>query len=367
MSVVRWVKSPALALVAFALACAEGPDPAPPGGTVDGAVAPPEFPLEEPASWRGVLPCVDCPGIRTTLTLRPDGTYRRLDAHLGVAVADGDTLSGALGRWHHGSDGTRVVLVSGSTAGSDRFRIRDDGALELAGPEGDGLETGSSPALSPVPLADHEGDPLEITGAFTYFADAALLTTCGAGIQLPVAMESAYLRLERAYAQRVIDAGDPMVVRVRGRVESRPAMDSEDEAPTLIVSSFELAPTYACAAVDWRRALARSPWRLIWLDGAEVSPDTGEGAPTLSWDREASRISGFAGCNQYAGRGFLRGTLMITQSLAATRRSCEGSMSLEERYLDVLEEGGAWLPDGEAMVLYQGPLARARFVRAPEG
>ena len=151
-------------------------------------------------------------------------------------------------------------------------------------------------------------------------------------------------------------------MRVTGRIEARPAVDAEGTQPTLVVEDWADSDGAPCPAGDVRTALLAGSWTLVAVDGDPLGSPGEGGAPTLRWT-EASQVAGFSGCNEFSGRGVLRGTLLVTGPLAGTRRFCEGSMDLEARYLEILGAGGAWLRDGAYMVLYHGPAERARFAR----
>ena len=75
-------------------------------------------------------------------------------------------------------------------------------------------------------------------GSYVYFADAALFTDCRTGTKLPVATEGDNLALERAYAAARKAPAEPVVVEVKGRVESRPPMEGPGTRPTLVVEKF---------------------------------------------------------------------------------------------------------------------------------
>ncbi len=66
--------------------------------------------LDYAGTYRGVLPCADCEGIETTVTLSADGTYRMSTRYLGKG--DGKVYeSSGLYRWDE--DGTRITLDGG--------------------------------------------------------------------------------------------------------------------------------------------------------------------------------------------------------------------------------------------------------------
>lgn len=356
-------------VVLFLLAsCAPGSGDGEPGlgepraGPADfeGHESGPRLHLAETASWQGVLPCADCAGIRTTLILQPDGTYRRQDAYLGLAP-EPDTLFGEMGRWTLRGAGDRITLYgSGELPGM--FAVLADGSLRMLDEEGREIESALPYSLDPLPGAPQLMAPLRMTGAFTYMADVALFVECRSGIQLPVAMTEGYLPLERAYMEWRAEPLDPMLIRVRGTVEDFPAMEGDGTEEVLVVESFQVADQgIACPALELGESLASGEWWLKALHGAAVAiPAAGE-VPTLQWEPEESRLAGSAGCNQFTARGFLRGTLLVTEEIAVTRRYCPGAMELEGQFLGGLGAGGALRVEEGTLVLYQGPEDAARF------
>src|SRR5690606_38065239 len=70
-------------------------------------------------------------------------------------------------------------------------------------------------------------DAFPARGLFTYYADSAQLRLCRADLRLPVAMEGAYLELERAYLDIPKEAGAAVLAEVRARIDWRPRMEGE--------------------------------------------------------------------------------------------------------------------------------------------
>lgn len=98
------------------------------------------------------------------------------------------------------------------------------------------------PAGTTLELVDAEGRPVAtlqaerrpFTGEFRYLADAARFRACDDATGLPVAMEAAYLELERAYGATGA-AGAPVGVRLEGAVVPRPAAEGDRLDPALRV------------------------------------------------------------------------------------------------------------------------------------
>lgn len=134
---------PALFLLPLLLAACRPGDgeppavPAPPAGT---AREPPVEGAEDfEATWTGVLPCADCDGIETRLTLSRTGGAARFELeerYLGAA--DAGTFVQA-GRWDARRERDGQVIYRLDPEGSDlRWRTRPDGSLE-------GVDAGGRP------------------------------------------------------------------------------------------------------------------------------------------------------------------------------------------------------------------------------
>ncbi|HLS83696.1 MAG TPA: copper resistance protein NlpE [Arenimonas sp.] len=132
-----------LALVLVACGRPE-PEAAPPE---DAAAAPdgfaaPAAPDGFDRQWFGVLPCSDCDGIQTRLRLQRDGEDRHFELeerYLGGPAAPSFRQQG---QWRElERDGRRLYLLDPDGAGL-RLQLREDGSLELLGPDGEPLSEG---------------------------------------------------------------------------------------------------------------------------------------------------------------------------------------------------------------------------------
>jgi len=88
--------------------------------------------LDWPGTYEGVVPCADCPGIRTTLTLLANGTYilerQYLDRGAGTDRDTGtDRLQGAF-EWT--PDGGTIRLT-GTHGGVHLYRVGENALFQL--------------------------------------------------------------------------------------------------------------------------------------------------------------------------------------------------------------------------------------------
>src|SRR5210317_25048 len=66
-----------------------------------------------------------------------------------------------------------------------------------------------------------------LEGMFRYMADAALFRDCRNNLVFPVAMEAQYIELERAYLNSGIEPGSEVMIRLKGRLLDRAAMEGD--------------------------------------------------------------------------------------------------------------------------------------------
>ncbi len=149
------------------------------------------------AAYQGELPCADCAGIRETIVLHPDGTYRLQDTYL--ATADGDVSSVDVGRWILDVGEGRLALFSSRDV-PQQFAVDGDQALTLLDQTGAPIVSELNYTLRRLAAAPSIVGTARLAGGFSYFAEAALLVECSSGKQFPVAGGAGYLALEQAYA-----------------------------------------------------------------------------------------------------------------------------------------------------------------------
>lgn len=204
-----------------------------------------------------------------------------------------------------------------------------------------------------------------LRGDFLYFADAAIFTECGSGRALPVAMEGAYIDAERAYTAATQGSMQPLRIEVVASVQERPRVDAEGTEPTLVVERYVGEAAGAdCPGVEAQRAFADTEWRLTHLGGEAVEALDAP-TPNATFVDEGRQLSGDTGCNRTMGPYRRRGTGLDIGPLATTRRACvdERANARERAFLDALQgTEWFWITD-DALTLYAGEAALARFTR----
>ena len=186
-----------------------------------------------PASFVGVLPCADCPGIRYTLDLFPGNYYFVRLTYL--ERADAKPFD-QIGRWSLSGDGSTLALTSGRRS-TERFAVKGDvlRKLDMRGRE---IESKLNYDLRRTGTFERIEPRLAMRGMFQYIADAANFRECQTGQRWPVAMEGAYKELEAAYVKARRQSGQEVLVDIEGLIAMRPKADGAGETATVVVERY---------------------------------------------------------------------------------------------------------------------------------
>jgi heat shock protein HslJ len=114
----------------------------------------------------------------------------------------------------------------------------------------------------------------------------------------------------------------------------------------------------AAASID----LAGTEWRLIELDGEAVPVLPGDNQPSIRFDADGEKVSGYSGCNRFFATLRIEGDALHWGPVGATRRACQGAGGeLEAVFLRALGRAGRWrIVDGQLAFLDAGQVL-ARF------
>jgi len=225
--------------------------------------------LDWEGNYAGVIPCADCEGIESSVTLNKDLSYLLKMKYLGK----NNIIFERQGTFTWNEEGNTIRL-QGIPEGPDYYLVGENVLIQL----------------------DKQGN--RITGALA--ANYVLRKTAGAATQAP---------------------------------------------------DILFKPAY---------------WRLTELLGKPVEQEhAGKKAPSLTFEKEGSRINGFGGCNRFSGEfEFTAGNRLRFSKIAVTQMACL-DMTVETEFLKVLETADNCYLEGEVFVLQRArmaPLARFKAV-----
>lgn len=103
--------------------------------------------LETSVEFEGTLPCADCPGIITTLTLYPNQTYQ-----LDTVYIDRDSSFTSKGSWKYDTNPPRYVLIDDK----QQYQILNNDTLQAMDMDGNPIESGLNYKLKRVDVTQED-------------------------------------------------------------------------------------------------------------------------------------------------------------------------------------------------------------------
>jgi heat shock protein HslJ len=104
-------------------------------------------------------------------------------------------------------------------------------------------------------------------------------------------------------------------------------------------------------------------WQLIELDAKTAPAGAGGRRVTLRFDADSTRVSGFAGCNQFGGSYTIAGDSLHFGPLVLTRMACTDGMELETHFTTALNATRRYELTSTQFKLFGPSGAVARFSR----
>lgn len=300
-----------------------------------------------PATFTGVLPCADCPGIEHHLDLYPDGVY-----YLRRVYQDRpDGQFDEMGAWEV-SGGARTLVLHGEREDGPRFAIKDARTLTQLDREGRPIVSTANHDLARAEAFERIEPRLTMRGMFRYMADAAIFEECLTRRKLPVLMQGDYLAVEKAYTGMRRAPGASILATLRGRIVERAGMEGPPR-PSLLVERFGgLWPGETCGVRFATEPLANTYWKLVRLRDEPVSVAENQREPHIVLRTDGQRVAGFGGCNRLLGSYRTEGDRIEFGKLAVTLMACPEGMEQEQSFLGALEQAARWRVTGSHLELF---------------
>ncbi|WP_170172551.1 copper resistance protein NlpE N-terminal domain-containing protein [Hymenobacter rigui] len=194
--------------------------------------------------YADTVPCNDCQGIATRLTLKPDSLYELQEVYIGRPKPE---------NYRRGSWRVRGQVVTLEPSGNDpvrRYQVEPNQGLRLLDADGKPMQTaGQDYTLQHLAATDLSatGTKREFTGRYTYLADAAVFVECGSDKRYAIAPAGLGAQLERQYGTTRKEAGKPVFLRVAATVTSQGRMEGTVTEEALQVDKIlEMKPDPIC-------------------------------------------------------------------------------------------------------------------------
>ncbi|RSK30092.1 copper resistance protein NlpE N-terminal domain-containing protein [Hymenobacter metallilatus] len=194
--------------------------------------------------YADTVPCNDCQGIATRLTLKPDSLYELQEVYIGRPRPE---------NYRRGPWRVRGQVVTLEPSGNDpvrRYQVEPNQELRLLDADGKPMQTaGRDYTLQHLAATDLNapGTTREFTGRYTYLADAAVFVECGSDRRYAIASTGLNAQLQRQYGTTRQEAGKPVFLRVAATVASQPRTEGTGTEATLQVAKIlEMKPDPIC-------------------------------------------------------------------------------------------------------------------------
>ncbi len=294
-----------------------------------------------PATYAGTLPCADCPGIRYTLNLLPEGIFFLRMVYLERATTFDD-----IGTWSLTEGDTRLLLRGGRQS-SDMFAITGPSVLRKLDGQGKEITAQLNFDLTRAGRFEPFEPRLTMRGVYSSTDDGGVFTECATQLKLPVAREGENGALEAAYIKARRQPGEEMLANLEGHLAMRPQADGSGEERTLVVDAFtSVVPGETCGGGSGAAELRNTYWKLVEAGGTPVTtgPDRREAQMTLSL--EDMNVKGFSGCNGFSGSYTLDGHSLRFGSIMSTRMACADGMDVENRFFAAMNATASYAITG---------------------
>lgn len=315
--------------------------------------------LRLPATFTGTLPCADCAGISHHLDLWPDQSYHMRRVWEGK---DRPFTRDEVGQWY--VDPAREALIlHGAAEMPLQWQITGPGSLRALDMDGAPITSDLPYELNSTGALEETDLSLPLQGLFTYMADAALFEVCLTGKRYPVVTEGDYLALERAYGAARTEPGAPVMATLIGTLDTRPAMEGPDRRRLVVERFVSTGSETRCERHRAPAALENTYWRVVSLDGAEVTAQPGAREPHLLLrGGDPATYQATVGCNGLGGSYAREGENGLSFSRGiSTLMACPDPLGdLERRFADVLAAATRWEIAGQSLMI----LDRTGAVRA---
>jgi copper homeostasis protein (lipoprotein) len=194
-----------------------------------------------PATYLGVLPCADCPGIHYEVDLFSDGVYYQR-----MTYAERDIQVDSIGRWLISGQPRQLVLRDGGIQ-PERFAIINASTLRMLDGEGHEIPNGLNYDLSRSTSFNPIEPFGEFTGLYRQQGEESRFVECVTGLSLPVLVAGSQVDLSQAHERARKQLGEPLPIRVEGMISQRISDKQSVARPTLVINRIvKVSPGSAC-------------------------------------------------------------------------------------------------------------------------
>lgn len=341
----------AIALAAFVptFGCERKPKPgssAPPPASTRAATGEGAFGASA-ATYRGVLPAADGPGVEMTLNTWPDGIYYLRRVHQGRPGAFDE-----LGRWELSATDSLLRLRGGDDVPM-HFRLTSSGTLRALDREGQAIASAAPLDLTRAERFEAFEPRLRLRAVYQSVDGGAFLRDCATQRPVPVLEEGAAAALKDAYLKADGGLEQELLVVVEARFTTRPGAAGRPTEPAAVVERiFEVGPGKSCGERSPVPELEGRFWKVVRVGARPLGTlAPSRRVPGFRLEPAAHRLVGISTCNRIMGGYSIEGSALRFSAVAATQVACPDGMEFEAAFLEALEATRSWRFDTSTLEL----------------
>lgn len=303
-----------------------------------------EVPFPLPATFTGNIPCPDCLRVEITLNLRPDSIYQLRKTY--QAEHEPLKIESQLGRWRFAEEGNFIIL--GKEKGALKsYEIKDNNRLKFVGLESVGVASQIDYNLLRKPEVDPFTDSVKLRGMLSYESGRAVIQECTSGQSFPVTGAAEYRQLVQTYLDTPHSYAEPLLVSIRGKL-----VKETNGAEQIIVELFKrFYPDRDCEGNPTKTNLTGTTWRLIEVNGQQVTPNEKIQQPYFILDPKEKKWKGVGICNSIYGTYLVKGEVFLIKRLISSRMACPEGMDVETSFIRALESTETYQINGDLLQL----------------
>lgn len=306
-----------------------------------------------PATYEGTIPCDDCPGLRLTLAMWPDGVfYLRATRLQGPNLSAEGASTYEIGRWELTIDGTKLQLF-GSQHLPMSFAVKSATRLRKLDADGRELDSGRQWDLVHQKTFSWFEPHVQMDGMYLSEEERGSFTECLTQRVFAIASEAQRRALETHVRQGRTKPKGPVLMTIEGHIVSDADGQAAGRHNIDVQKVVKVWPTETCGRRIVTVRLEDTDWKLVRLRGDPIVPRLDGKEVYVRFQSHGRALLGFTGCNHVRGRYGLEEQRLRIMDVTTTQMACDAGAETEKRLLDGLVSTATWKIRGDTLELYE--------------
>ncbi|MGI0481782.1 copper resistance protein NlpE N-terminal domain-containing protein [Geminocystis sp. CENA526] len=296
--------------------------------------------LDWNGTYKGVMPCASCEGIKTSITLNQDLSFVMSTQYIGKS----DEVLEIQGNFKWNEAGN-IIALEGIKDAPNQFLVGENRLFQLD-MEGNRItgELAEKYILTKETTSGEKSEAIENKAETTAEAETEITEEVIAEAEEEATAEVKTEMTEEATAEVKTEMTEEATAEVKTEMTEEAAAEAEtemtEEATTETETKEESATPDTSENSDTKEvSFIDTRWELTEIMGNPATKaENQREAVFIMFDTENKRVNGFAGCNNFMGSFEMKEGNMISFSpMASTMMACE-NMEMETTFMQTLQQ-----------------------------